>query len=451
LRREDARRVAARALADFERGRSPRIGPAIARAELDPRDRAFARELAYGVVRRRRLLDFVLGGRLAKGLPADAGARAALRLGCYQLLFTRVPPHAAVHESVALAGRSWRPLLNAVLRGVAGDVRPRHADPARPRAELSLPDGRACEVRTPFPDPVDEFESYRAIVDSLPVFLVRRWSERFGRATAADLTAASAEPPAIHLRTTAHAGSRDRLAARLAGEGVETAPAAHPLLTRWIGGSSPFESRAFADGWLVVQDPTSLRAAEALGARPGEVVVDYCAAPGTKSTVLAEAVGPHGRVFAYDPAPERRELILDNVRRLRLEANVVVVADPGELPRSADRVLVDAPCSNTGVLARRVEARERVSEDAIRGLARGQREILDHAVALARAGGTVVYSTCSIEREENEDVVAALVAVRPMAPELEETTLPLQGARDGGYFARLRWAGAGAGGGVGAP
>jgi 16S rRNA (cytosine967-C5)-methyltransferase len=198
-----------------------------------------------------------------------------------------------------------------------------------------------------------------------------------------------------------------------------------------------FGTRAFADGWFVVQDPTAIAAARAVGARPGERIVDYCAAPGTKATLLAEAVGDAGAVFAYDPSAPRRRSIVENAERLRL-AQIKVCSSTGDLPHDADRVLVDVPCSNTGVLARRVEVRERIDSETFASLAELQRTILTSAVDHARPGASVVYSTCSIEPEENDPGVAAVAASRDLAVLEEVTTLPVAGSCDGGYFARHR-------------
>ena len=182
--------------------------------------------------------------------------------------------------------------------------------------------------------------------------------EHLGRMRAGAVCAACSSRPALHLRVNRDKGTREELQELLAAEGVESSPADHPLMLRWDGGAPPFGARPFAEGWFVVQDPTALRAAEAVGALPGETVIDLCAAPGTKATFLAQAVSTSGSVRAYDVSPNRRQRIRENVDRLGLQEILEVVEDPEKLV-AATRVLVDVPCSNTGVLGARPEARWR--------------------------------------------------------------------------------------------
>ncbi len=429
-----ARAVALRALVALERGDSGRVREALRVGGLEPRDAAFAFELAHGVLRRERLLDHVLAGVVHRGLPQDPSLRIALRLGAYQLLFVPgMPTHAAVHETVELV-RGNKGFANAILRRVAGARADRAAvDPVR---ELPLGAERAFVLPAPLPG--DELARL-AIVHSLPDFLLVRWQEQFGIAAVREIAAAASATPEVFLRASAGTPV-PALAAELASAGVTTAPAGHARLLRWSGGASPFGTAAFREGRFAVQDPTALLAAEAVPCGAGDTVVDLCAAPGTKTAVLAERVRPGGRVVAFDVDPARRARIGENVARLALADTVQVAADRARLPRAA-AVLVDVPCSNTGVLARRVEVRRRLEPGTFAELAAVQRRLLAEAVALCEPGGAVVYSTCSIEREENDDVVQA-VLLDPASPRCELganlRTLPRAGERDGGYFAVLR-------------
>jgi 16S rRNA (cytosine967-C5)-methyltransferase len=274
-----------------------------------------------------------------------------------------------------------------------------------------------------------------AIVHSLPDFLAVRLCAQHGLGGLERIGAAASASPAVFLRIAGDRRAAD-LAQVLAAEQVATAATGHPSILAWTGGGSPFASTAFRDGWFTVQDPTALRAAEAVGAAPGMTVVDLCAAPGTKTTVLAERVRPGGCVFAYDRDRVRRQRIAENAQRLGLLAEIRVVADASALP-VADAVLADVPCSNTGVLGRRVEVRSRLTAETFAGLAVQQRSLLEQAFRLARPGGCVVYSTCSIDRAENEDLVRA--ALRgDFRLEREDLTLPQAGVCDGGYHAVLR-------------
>ncbi|MCU0863671.1 MAG: hypothetical protein MUC36_07775 [Planctomycetes bacterium] len=430
-----ARACALHALVALARGRADRLRESLVTRGLDPRDQAFAFELAHGVLRRRRLLDHVLTGLAHRGLPKDVQLHLALQLGAYQLLFVAgMPAHAAVHETVELV-RSNRGFANALLRKLAQAIEPRAADPAAVTTELALGPERTLLLPLALPeDPIERL----AIVHSLPDFLLQRWRLPFGDDGLQQVAAAASAVPDVFLRV-AGARSRGELQAELAAAEVVTEPAEHELLLRWTGGGSPFATAAYRQGAFVVQDPTALAAALALPCGPGQTVVDLCAAPGTKTTLLAERVLPGGRVFAFDPDARRRERIADNVARLRLP-NVTIVADPARLPL-ADAVLADVPCSNSGVLGRRVEVRLRLDEHAFGELAGLQRQLLTQAIGLCKPGGAVVYSTCSIDREENGEVVAAVLAAVPARRgtlEREQLTLPRAGLRDGGYFAVLR-------------
>jgi 16S rRNA (cytosine967-C5)-methyltransferase len=432
-----ARAAALHALIAFERGRSARLREALDEAGLVGREQALAYELAHGVLRRERLLDHALTGLAHRGLPKDPRLLVALRLGAYQLLFVGgMPARAAVHETVALV-RVNQGFANAILRRLAERVEARPAAAAAATTELSLGPERTLLLPVPLPD--DEVARL-AIVHSLPDFLLQRWLPHFGRDGVRRIAEAASALPGVFLRLV---GARDReaLQAELHAAGSLCVPAAHPRLLQWTGGNAPFATAPFRAGALVVQDPTAVAAAEAVPCGPGAVVVDLCAAPGTKTTLLAERVRPGGTVFAYDVDVVRRERIRENVARLGLGDVVQVVADPAVLP-PACAVLADVPCSNTGVLGRRVEVRRRLEPGTFVGLAALQRDLLREALRRAKPGGAVVYSTCSIDPEENRGVVDAVLvdpAVGGAATLVHDRlTLPLAGAHDGGYVAVLR-------------
>jgi 16S rRNA (cytosine967-C5)-methyltransferase len=436
-RAREPRRVAFEALLEFSAQPDARILECLHGDGLEPRDQALAREIALGVVRRRDLLDHIALGFAPRGLPARAEARMALRIGIYQLAFLeRIPPHAAVDTAVELVDGSVRGFVNAVLRRVAEQIVPKpDDDDARPRADrLVLPGERVLRLGLALPHPETDTVRHLALLGSLPAFLAKRWFQRHGAARAFELVDATLRPAAVALRTVRC--TRDELAAALHAEGVETTASEHPRVLIWSGGVSPFASTAWKQGRFVAQDPTAVAAAEALGAQSGETVLDLCAAPGTKATLLAEAVGESGVVLAYDPDAKRRAKIVDNVVRLGL-SRIRILEDVAR-GAGADRVIVDAPCSNTGVLARRVEVRHRLDTAGIADLAAQQRSLLGDALALVRVGGVVVYSTCSIEREENEAVVEAALAEGGVELVEQRMTWPDPPRHDGGYFAVLR-------------
>ncbi len=427
-------------IAAFESDRETRVGERIDALDLEPRERGLAREIALGVVRRLRLLDHLLGGLATRGLPEDADTLAALRVGAYQLLFLdRVPLHTAVGQSVSLAPRGSAGFVNAVLRRLADAVRRgvegvgvegEHRDAFEPVA------GRRLIATAALPDASEEPAARAALLAGLPDELVAGWFERYGAERAQALCEASNQTPSIHLRAVGV--ERDALAAELAEAGVTTEPGVHPRTLRWTGGASPFRGEAFESGRFVVQDPTAVEAAEALEARAGERILDLCAAPGTKATLLAEQVGPEGMVWAHDVVPARLRLIAENAERLGLD-QLRVVPDLARI-QPADRTLVDVPCSNTGVLARRPEARHRLGAESFASLEDLQRRLLVEGLRRTKSGGLVVYSTCSIEDSENAGLVAAVLAAEPGLAEFvdEVEVLPDPPHRDGGYRARLR-------------
>ncbi|GAB4136213.1 MAG: 16S rRNA (cytosine(967)-C(5))-methyltransferase RsmB [Planctomycetota bacterium] len=432
----NARSAAVRALLRFEQGRTGFLSEDLDRPDIEERDRPLAREIAYGVLRRRRLLDHLIGGLSRKGLPSDPLLLSVLRVGVYQLLYCpSIPARAAVHSTVSLLGAERRSFPNALLRRIAGMIEGRAADPSNPRREIPLGEDRTLDLGDlafrrdrPALDP-----GILGVLHSLPDFLVRRWVERHG-ARAEGILAAAGARPAIFLRNRAGLCSPKELRLRLEGEGVSVAPARHPRVLRWEGGASPFGTSCFRDGWFVAQDPTAVEAAEALRVRPGERVLDLCAAPGTKATLLAEATGPGGVVHAHDVRARRLDLVRANAERLSLPW--LKIAENPDEAGLVDAVLVDAPCSNTGVLARRAEARWRIEETTFSDMARVQRELLADAMRRVVPGGRVLYSTCSIEPEEDEQVVRSVLGGE-WTLAAERLILPLARECDGGYFALL--------------
>ena len=338
-----ARGLALTALVAVEEGaRANEIVPALLdRSPLDRRDRALVTELAYGTCRMLRACDWLVD-RFARG-PIQPGVRAALRLGTYQLVWMRVPAHAAVSATVAEVEGPGRSLVNAVLRRVADLAA---AGPLR------------------WPDPATEL--------SYPDWIVSR--------LARDLGPGPARAALVTMNQAASATAR-------------------------------------ADGYI--QDRGSQLVAELVAAVPGERILDLCAAPGGKATALAGAAV----VVAADLSPERMARVASNAARLDLKSVIPVVADgtrPPWRPGSFDRVLVDAPCSGLGVLRRRPDARWRVQPADIARLAALQRRLLDAAIKLVAPGGTLVYSACTLTREETVGIDRWLAENhgqwRPLAP-----------------------------------
>ncbi|HET7875762.1 MAG TPA: 16S rRNA (cytosine(967)-C(5))-methyltransferase RsmB [Methylomirabilota bacterium] len=369
---------------------------ALERAKLDPRDAALCTEIVYGTLRWRRHLDWRLAPHLSRPLAKlDPWVRALLRLTAYQLLFLdRVPRWAAVDEAVSLARLKARnpgpaEFVNAVLRSLtrASALPPLPSQPVE-----------ALGTRLSFPD-----------------WIAGRWIARYGAQEAEALMAAMNERPPVTIRANSLRVSREALAARLHEEELaETHPtrlAPEGLLVergqagRWA---------AFTDGWCTIQDEASMLIARLLAPRPGELIADVCAAPGTKATHLAELMDNRGKIIAMDPQPARLKLLGKAAARLGIgiiEAHAGgVAALAGRWKGRCDRVLVDAPCSNLGVLRRNPDVKWKRTEEDLGRLREKQRGILSAAASLVKPGGRLVYATCSLEPDENEAVVDPLLA-----------------------------------------
>lgn len=370
-------------------------------AGLDERlradDRALCYELVLGTLRRQLWLDKLLehyAGRSAESL--DAPVRRALRLGLYQLRFlSRVPASAAVNESVNLAHearlRSAVPFINAVLRRATRE--PEH-DPA-----AAITDALARV----------------AVETSHPAWLVERWGSAFGHAHAADFARANNMHAPASFRLNPLRAESDGVIEKLRAAGV-TAERSFVAPGGWrvegSGGASHL--RALADeGLIYMQDEASQLVAHVLGARPGERVLDVCAAPGSKTTHVAALCGDRAHVVAGDVHEHRLRLVEELAARQGLKNVKTVALDAeGPLPfaeKSFDRVLVDAPCTGTGTLRHNPEIRWRIRPSDVAELSVRQLGILLNASRAVRVGGRLVYSTCSVEPEENEEVVAAFL------------------------------------------
>ncbi len=443
----DARDLAAELLIedDKKRAYARDLLPAARGRLSDPRDRSLLTELAYGVIRRRGTLDAVLGLRSRRALDRLARpARVALRLALYQILFLdRVPVHAAVHHAVGWTRRRTNPrtagYVNAVLRGTASLVLGLARGAEDPRRDLPREDGSAMRLDAPvFPDPAKDLAGNLAGRYSMPTWLVARWLDRVGEAvTRARLRTAITRPP-LGLRAR---GDRDDLyrALEAAGATVRAGPLDTSLLVE--GGREGAAVEAVERGEAWIQDATAQRTAVLARVRPGDRVLDLCAAPGGKTLHVADLLG-RGEVVACDVA-EEKTVRLEGLRRHLPEGVSLAVRriDP-EAPipfeaSSFDVVIVDAPCTNTGVLRRRVEARWRLDPGDVAALAALQRGLLDRAWPLLKPGGRLVYATCSLESEENEDVAAGFLAAHDDAVEEQRVSVPGGRDQDGGFAVRF--------------
>ena len=413
-----------------------------AQAGLEPRDRALLAHMVRTEVHRRGTLH-ALVRHFATGRP-NRDLSAFLRLGFAQLYFMdRVPSHAAVSETVRAAanhlGLGKGRYVNAVLRQALRSSREETS--GDPRRDLV---GRTHSFKDPiFADPVEHPYLWMEDALSLPAPLAKRWCKRFGREETIALATASLGDPRLSLRCVR--GDREELLAELTQAEIEVHVGGHAatLTAGPAGLASILESAAFREGRLTVQGEAALRAAELCGAQEGQRWLDLCAAPGGKTAVLA-ASGAH--VLACDVSPEKIERLSETLARLGVSDVVEVrVLEDGAAPEESDfdGVLLDVPCSNTGVLARRPEARWRWGPKTRRTLAETQVALLEAGAAKVALGGCLVYSTCSLESDENQQRIRSfLESHEGWELEAESESFPRpnspEGPVDGGYACRLR-------------
>lgn len=429
-----------------------------ASSALEPRDRALIMELVYGVLRRQETIDWRLGAVLDKPLhKLPVVIQMLLRLGAYQLLcLDRIPASAAVNETVHLTksyakklGRDWSGLVNGVLRNLTRVPAPSFPDMAsRPSQSLSVQYG-------------------------IPEWLTERWCKRFGLEQAEDACRASSTIPSVTLRVNATRLTREEFVARLRQGGVS----AHSTTISPVGvtlekGQDVTSLPGFREGDFYVEDEAAQLIPFLLDPQPGEIILDACAAPGGKTTHLAELMGDRGTIYAIDRKGSRLDVLRDNCRRLGIRSVVPIAGDVrqtsewykaidrGQYPREAspcfDRILVDAPCSGMGVLRRHPESKWRKDNSGFARHQKLQTDILASVASCLRPGGVLIYSTCSTEMEETEEVVTHFCeshsewtreSVGPWLPTGALPFVTINGAlstmsnecgMDGFYAARLR-------------
>ncbi len=444
-----------------------------ATAALNSMDRNLSRELAFGVYRREITLDALLGHLVTRPLEnIEPPLKTLLRLGLYQLFFAeQIPPHAAVHETVELAkkvGRlRWSGFVNGILRGATRLITDDYTDVAAPDAlPVSSPDDRLRFRRLTkpvFPNPATDFPGYFQRAYGFPAWLAARWCARWTPDELHRLGLWHRSPPPMFLRMNRLKTTRDDLLAQFQHAGLNAVPALQSRgwqprssdLPRSTENENPRIPSAalevlsggriedwpgYAEGLFSVQDLTAMQAAPRLAPTPGSRVLDLCAAPGGKSCHLAELMDDTGEVLAVDVTPVRLNRIVENTQRLGLKSvHALLVSEDGhDLPRGPfDYILADVPCSNTGVIGRRPEVDRLLTPESILELSRLQSELLRRAARLLKPGGRLLYSTCSIEVEENEHVVTEFLQQHPSFELIESEWLLPGSPADGGYQALL--------------
>ena len=399
------------------------LADALRDSRMSPADRALCQELTYGVVRWRDTLDWLIA-RKTQNRPQHHLLKNLLRLGLYQIFWLeRIPHHAAVNETVELARKhgfsSQSGFVNAVLRGYS----------------------RELDVTKKLLEDLKKAEPHLGY--SHPEWLVTRWQKRFRPENTARLLEWNNTPPKIFARVNTLKTDAAKLLARWRNENVD-----YDFFRRdWVEENLVFELKShpslesipsFQEGLFYVQDPSTLLAVRELEPKPGETIFDGCAAPGGKLSYTAQVMRNEGRIVAHDLNAERIKLLQENSTRLGLGAVEFTTHFPEAKP-IFDRALIDAPCSNTGVLRRRVDLRWRIKSDEIQRLRSMQLELLSKTADVVKPGGVLGYSTCSLEPEENSEVIKEFVNAHPyFSLERERELLPFNDGVDGAYVARLK-------------
>ncbi len=416
---------------------------------LESRDKAFIKRLAEGTIEREIELDYYLDHfssvPVKKMKPV---IRCLLRMSVYQLLYMDTVPDSAVcNEACKLAGKRRFQNLKGFVNGVL-----RRA--AREKEHLPLPDEEG------------HYEEYLSVKYSCPRFLVELWLGEYGKEVTATMLEGllQVQPVSLRFRTDMPVEEREQLLGEMEKRGVKLHRSAYlPYIYRAAGMENVHQLPGFAEGAFTVQDVSSALAVEAAGIRPGDLVMDICAAPGGKSILAAEYADGNlaGKVIALDISESKTALIEENVKRMR-RPNVEVRMWDATVPdeekfETADVLLADVPCSGLGVMGKKRDIKYHVSPESLESIVELQKKILQSSWRYVKPGGILLYSTCTIRRKENEEMVQWILDRFPfepdsLAPYLPEKLLEAGGQApmawmqlfpgymegDGFFFARLR-------------
>ncbi len=382
-------------------------------------DRGLVVELVYGVVRWQSTLDWLISKKTDQR-QQNSTLQILLRLGLYQIFWLdRIPDHAAVHETVEMAKRlgfgHQSGFINAVLRQYIRD---------KPTVRTTLENLKSTETATGF---------------SHPAWLTDRWIKRWGPEKTRTLLAWNNQPPSTFARVNTLCGSAPELEKLWENERVTFRQRNFdwtlPGTVYELQGHPPLaELASFQQGRFYIQDPSTLLAPSLMEVKRGQTILDLCSAPGGKTSYLAQLIQDDGTIVAQDIDPLRLNLVRENCARLHVGCVTYETAH-----NQFDSILIDAPCSNTGVMRRRVDLRWRLNESEILRLVTQQLALMEQCVPLVKSGGTLVYSTCSIEPEENGAVTETFLERHPQfSRETERELVPFAFGTDGAYAVRLR-------------
>ena len=366
--------------------------------EINDLDKSLLTEIVNGVLRWQMKLDWVLNGFFHGNFTkAEVTVKNSLRAALYQIMFLdKVPHHAAVNEAVEfvkrIRGEKAGNLVNAVLRNIIRNIDGIH-----------------------YPDVTIDAAKYFAVMYSHPVWVVRRWMNRFGFAETEKLLHANNERPNLSLRINTSKTTVENFLELLRSQNVVFEKSKYlGNFVRTTNLSNISQTELFRKGFFSVQDESAGIACQLLGVQPGDRVIDMCAAPGGKTNFIGEMLHGKGEVIAVDKYATRLNLVKSSCERLGIANVKIVAADSKEFSTEpADKVLLDAPCSGLGVLAKKPDVKLKRDADDIRDLVNLQRLLIENAATLVKNGGVLVYSTCTTEPEENFGIIRMFLQQHP--------------------------------------
>lgn len=450
---QTARAVAAEVLNQFDPKRNY-AGSILGKLLDQTSEKQRATDIVFGTLRNRTALDRVISqfsGRRVERI--SLRLLNIIRIAVFELVYCpETPEYSVVNEAVenarAIGGKKQTDFVNAVLRQITRHITARQIqlDRAGPRRTLVQSSATGCQFDIDFlPDPAAQQADYLSICFSLPRWLVSDWLSEFGFEQTYQICLASNRRPGIYVRPNILKTSMPQLLDKLRQQAIEVEVVSSQSMIKVKSPQAIVQLPGFTKGLFTVQDTSTAQAVIMMNPQSDWRILDLCAAPGTKTTQLAETTNDSAEIIATDIDAHRLKKVKENAVRLGVRSIRTVSYDDIEKEAMRigvfDAVLLDAPCSNTGVLARRVEARFRLKHQAMENIAKRQAKLLTKAATRVKPGGVICYSTCSIQRCENSDVIGEfLQSNRDFELDRESLFLPsaMQFDRDGGYVAIVK-------------
>jgi 16S rRNA (cytosine967-C5)-methyltransferase len=450
-----ARNIAVTVLNQFD-STGNYVGPILDKLLAQAEEKQRATDIVFGCVRNLKTIDMVVT-KLAdcpiERIPAKV--LNVIRVGAYELIYLpATAEYAIVNEAVenakAVVGKKQTAFVNAVLRQIARHIQNRQIPLSRANTQRTLPQtsSTGCEFDTDIlPNPKDSPADFLSAAFSLPKWLISNWLDEYGAELTRQICFASNRKPSIYIRPNTLKTTATKLAEKLRQAGIDLEIVCDEEMIEVKSPRAVTELPGFAEGLFSIQDITAAQPLRLLQPKPQWTILDLCAAPGTKTTQLAELAADKAKIIATDIDGERLKKVKESITRLGIKSVTVIEYEKlfenskfSILNSQFDAVLLDVPCSNTGVLAKRIEARYRIKPKAIKELTKIQGGLLKTAASMIKPEGKICYSTCSIQRCENSDIVNAFMKQHPeFSLEKENLLLPSVGACDfdGGYVAIL--------------